>query len=252
MLDITRDILLTEAYLRNNYEPDSVAQRLYESVLEKHGVSKATYDSSFVWYNERAHRMDKIYEKLEKEFSENKLLLDTLYIDSLDMERIRFVSNESLWRGPNRWVVRPNQTYYTKQSLMLQGDFEPSDTIEWYANVKPNIYADSLNIRLQLLITDANGYYYKRITSQFNPDSIHPLRHIICLPDSLPPNAMGTVYLWIFKPNGRLFLNHFYLGKKVPLEVVNESNVDEEEPTPPTEESEPEESAQEVAPQELE
>lgn len=253
MLDVTRDMLLTEAYLRNNYEPDSVAQQLYESVLEKHGVSKATYDSSCLWYNERAQRMDKIYEKLEKEFNENKLLLDTLYIDSIEMERIRLLPNESLWRGPNRWILFPNQkTYFADQSLMISGDFEPGDTIEWFANLRPASYSDSLVIRLQLVISDANGYYSQRISSQISPDSLHTLRHIICLPDSLPPQAMGTIQFWILrKPHTKqLLLDHFYLGKK--LQIIPESEDDDtlgdEEPTPPSNEAELEENLQKIEP----
>lgn len=215
MLAITKDMILTEAYLRNQYQPDSIAMLYYESVLDKHGVSKEKYDSSLVWYGEHSHRLDRIYEEIEKDLIANKLELDTLYSDSIAMERIRFTPKETLWKGPGRLFLSEKQNlYYFDQSIDLDGAFSPSDTIEWYASVRPNELIDSLDLRVYLLILDEKAHYYSRHQSVLAPDSIHSLRHLISLPDSLPANGSATLYFILQKSAKSIFIDRFDMKKR--------------------------------------
>lgn len=52
-------------------DEDGYTERLYEaSVLERHGVSKADFDSSLVYYSRHADRFQKIYENVEKRLTD--------------------------------------------------------------------------------------------------------------------------------------------------------------------------------------
>lgn len=215
MLAVTKDMLLTEAYLRNQYQPDSVAMLYYQSVLEKHGISKQKYDSSLVWYGEHSHRLDRIYEEIEKDLIANKLELDTLYSDSVAMERIRFTPKETLWKGPGRLFLSENQNlYFFDQSIDLEDTLTPLDTLEWYASVRPSDLIDSLDLKIFLLILDENAHYYSRHQSVHVADSIHPFRHLISLPDSFPVNGNATLYFILQKPQKSIFMDQFGLKRK--------------------------------------
>ena len=54
-----------------NYNNEKEQSAYYESVLQKHGVTQAQFDSSLVWYTDNPNIFDKIYpavvERLEKE-----------------------------------------------------------------------------------------------------------------------------------------------------------------------------------------
>lgn len=90
MAEVTKDMLLTEAYLQQNYLPDSVSVLYYESILDKHGISRARYDSSLVWYSENSYRLADIYALIAEDLTERKNLVDTFLSDSLHRYRLRF------------------------------------------------------------------------------------------------------------------------------------------------------------------
>lgn len=231
MLAVTKDMILTEAYLRNNYKPDSIAILYYESVLEKHGVSKAKYDSSLVWYGEKSHRLDKIYEEIEKSLIENKLLFDTLYMDSVNMESIRFKPLESLWTGPHRLqLLKEHEIYFFDQQIQIAGIFSTNDTIEWSASVHPSELSDSIKVRLYLLIANGEGRFFSRIKAVSMPDSLNSaLKYCFCLPDSLPINALASVYLSLHNSGKEVLLDKFYLGER----RVGNDSIPNDENTPP-------------------
>lgn len=215
MMAVTKDIILTEAYLAHNQKPDSIATLYYESVLDLHGVSRAKYDSSLVWYGENAHRLNKIYEEIEKSLHAQVALMDTLYNDSIWMERLRFSPDVSLWKGINRLYIPSHQRLFLYDHVVeLSDDFVPKDTLEWNAVLYPAYLADSIDIRLQLLISDEDERYYSRLKASSVPDSLSLLRHYFYLPDSIPPAARFTLYFILINPEKELFLDQFYFGKK--------------------------------------
>ena len=46
------------------YNHDDEQTKLYESTLQKHGVTQAQFDSSLVWYTDNPKRFNKIYPKV--------------------------------------------------------------------------------------------------------------------------------------------------------------------------------------------
>ena len=65
-----------------NYSHDEELARYYQSVLDKHGVTQAQFDSSLVWYTDNPQRFNKIYPKvvaqLEQDLQQQEDLRDNL------------------------------------------------------------------------------------------------------------------------------------------------------------------------------
>lgn len=47
-----------------NYGNDEALAKYYQTVLDKHGVTQAQFDSSLVWYTDHPQRFDKIYPRV--------------------------------------------------------------------------------------------------------------------------------------------------------------------------------------------
>lgn len=68
MVDIMVDLKLAEAYVANypGSPTDSLGYLLSEDILSKHGVSRADFDSTVVWYGRNFDRYAALSEKIEK------------------------------------------------------------------------------------------------------------------------------------------------------------------------------------------
>ncbi len=67
MEDVLYDLHIAEGiiYARGYaYGHDSLVAKYYESVLAKHGITQAEFDSSLVWYTDHPLRFNKIYPKV--------------------------------------------------------------------------------------------------------------------------------------------------------------------------------------------
>lgn len=227
MTDITQDMLLTEAYLNRHPQPDSVEAYYYESVLKKHGVSQAKYDSSLLWYGRNIHRLTTIYEDAQKILQASKAETDTLLLDSIQMQRIRFAPLESQWRASSRLYLPPSRTHYLYEEQMSLADIElEADSIlEWGTLVTHLSDTIGLTLSLRLLIQDDLGHAFRSITAyRYEPmDSLQrshlpvgDLRYYFQIPtDTLPPAATLRLLLFLQKPLPKsLHLQQIYLGKR--------------------------------------
>lgn len=228
MAEVTKDMLLTDAYIQHSYPPDSVAALYYESVLEKYGISREQYDSSVVWYSENAYRLADIYALVEKELTETKNLTDTFLADSLHRYRIRFehpsLENGNLWANSTRLVIPAKTTLWAySQSVSPIEAFEPSDTIRWSADFI-GTPPDSLSLSAQLLIVSELGYRYQKIS---NAATIQGQRweSTFVLPDSLPTSPRYTLTLLLRKSTNPLRLQHISLGKPQIPQTPSEGQV---------------------------
>lgn len=55
-----------------NYGHDEAVAKYYQSVLDKHGVTQAQFDSSLVWYTDNPQIFDKIYPRVVAELEEEQ------------------------------------------------------------------------------------------------------------------------------------------------------------------------------------
>lgn len=74
MVDILCDLHRTEAVLQvagYNYGHDEAVNKAYRIVMDRHGVTQAQFDSSWVWYMRHPNQAERLYpkvvERLEKE-----------------------------------------------------------------------------------------------------------------------------------------------------------------------------------------
>ncbi len=186
MLAVTRDVLLTEAYVQGRYLPDSTVRLLYESVFDRHDVSREVYDSSLVWYAMNSERLTSIYQQIERELTEQRILLDTLYNDSVRESRIRYTEIEDLWgRREHRLLLPVTDPYYSKYNSTSQVDsIVGGDTIIWRMRFVPGLL-DGERLLLTLSLMDsANNLYHRAVDTLLPPRRYAASR--FALPDSLP------------------------------------------------------------------
>ena len=89
-----------------------------ETVLEKHGITQAQFDSSLVWYTDHPSRFDKMYPKIEKrckaEYDEIMLTLDngeTEETKERDLPPVAEVMEHTLYGWPKTlWEPRKVST----------------------------------------------------------------------------------------------------------------------------------------------
>ena len=79
MEDILVEYHLTKAMAQNNavaYDDRDIYQTVYmEAVLKKHGVTRADFDSSLVYYYIRADRFESVYRRVAERLEEQALML---------------------------------------------------------------------------------------------------------------------------------------------------------------------------------
>ena len=66
------------------YESDEVRNIYYASVLEKHGVTQAQFDSSLVWYTAHPQLFDKIYPKVIARLMEDEQQFEAAHAAELE------------------------------------------------------------------------------------------------------------------------------------------------------------------------
>lgn len=254
MRAITKDLILTEAYLQQNNYSDSIAISSYEGVFKKHGVTRAEYDSSFVWYSANAHKLSDIYTQINAELEASKAVVDTFLPDSILKYRVRFEPGESFWSTDKRlYIPAKERLFIYTQSIYNSEDLQPSDSLLWSV-IGVGELPDMLDIEVQLLIVNQDGYRFDKIKgSQISTSLLTNslrLESRLLLPDSLPPNPRFTLFLKLQKSNHPLYLQQISLAKKEEeLRTSEESNEPENKETA-NDEALPVENQQELEPEE--
>lgn len=232
MRAITKDLLLTEAYLQQNNHSDSITLAYYEGVFKKHGVTRAKYDSSFVWYSANAHKLSDIYTQINNELEASKAVVDTFLTDSIHKYRVRFEPGESFWSTDKRlYIPAKERLFIYTQSIYNSEDLQPSDLLLWSA-VGVGELPDTLDLEVQLLILNQDGFRFDKIKGSQISINAFRLESKLLLPDSLPPNPRFTLFLKLQKSNHPLYLQQISLAKKEEeLQTSEESNEPEAEET---------------------
>ena len=128
MIDLHKtDALLQICGLQTGH--DSIEDAAYASVLERHGISQAEFDSSLVWYTNHPQLFDKIYPKVMATLEEESQAFSLAHADELGVpaieeeniaatplsneqvrEAIERLQWESLHGLPSIWNERPATT----------------------------------------------------------------------------------------------------------------------------------------------
>lgn len=84
----------------------------FDAVLEKHGVSRADFDSSLVYYYIRSDRFFKIYKRVQERLGEEAMLLGA---SADEVQRFTVTSltgdTATIWNGPRTTLLTPFAPY---------------------------------------------------------------------------------------------------------------------------------------------
>ncbi|MDO5036454.1 MAG: DUF4296 domain-containing protein [Porphyromonas sp.] len=196
MQEVMRDMTLVQVYTERYHTPDSIALLYYDRVLEQHRVSRATYDSSLVWYGQNAPLLDGVYTEIIKEMEAQKELLDSQFTDSLDYEKWRYEPSKSgMWQDRNRLLLLRDRRFHRyKHELTELDKLESGDSLKWHAFIFPPIkLGESLYLELYLrgwgdTVVYKSGQYLGMYTDE--------LEAVFELPtDTLPEIRSGAMAL---------------------------------------------------------
>ena len=85
MQRVMTDMLMAESLIGidyNTYKNDTIKAALYASVFKKHGIDKAMYDSSLVWYGKNLDIYMKVYERVLADVNKQIVALGDVQVDA--------------------------------------------------------------------------------------------------------------------------------------------------------------------------
>jgi len=103
MRDVLYDLHRADGALQvagYNYSHDEELSACYKSVLDKHGITQAQFDSSLVWYTDHPQRFNKIYPKI----------VARLEADLAAEQALRDASNPTTTLSPVEDMQEPAET----------------------------------------------------------------------------------------------------------------------------------------------
>ena len=116
MEDLLYDYHLSQSMARTDWSSEEERNyrqtEYFAAVLEKHGVTKAQFDSSMVYYFTRADRLQEVYERVSKRLSEEAMRLGA---SEGEVNRFSQLNAEgdtaNVWEGNSTLVLMPYPPY---------------------------------------------------------------------------------------------------------------------------------------------
>lgn len=135
MVDLLVDVHKAEGLMEMQAEHNSdkeYQQAIMAAVFVEHGVSRAQYDSSLMWYARHLNQLVRVYSHVDEKLLDEHDKWSTLTTDSRD-----FVTSESgdsvqLWTMRN-FLVLDRQRFIDRRFWELESDsnFHKGDTLRW-------------------------------------------------------------------------------------------------------------------------
>lgn len=99
----------------------------YESVLAQHGVTRAEFDSSLVWYTHHPQRFNKIYPKVIKNLDAEH----ALYVGEAEQNRLLLEQRKRhfAWFTPERMISITRHGYMLQDYDLCSYRVSPADTL---------------------------------------------------------------------------------------------------------------------------
>lgn len=213
MCDVLADMHKSDAYLKIEKSPadtDSLNRQFMQGILRRHGITRAQFDSSLVWYGHHVDRFDAVYDRVLAQLNEEAgRRPDTPAKSS---------SGEDLWTGPSTVMLRPwsnrdHLSWAIDSSKVSKGqrliwEFRakaPTDAVMTYIGVdyadgtsawvsSRQYTGDKIQVRLQLDTTliPLRAYGYARYPSGISAPVVFD--SISLQVENLSPDAYYEVY----------------------------------------------------------
>ncbi len=131
MEDVLYDYHLAQGIAEARHATPQEQTAYYASVLRKHDVTQAKFDSSLVYYTRHTELLHDIYEKLVDRFKDKD---QSLGVSASDMEamggNVASGDTASIWRGPSAIVLSPNQPFNVESfSIPVDSGFHRGDRL---------------------------------------------------------------------------------------------------------------------------
>lgn len=174
MEDLLYDYHLSQGIASVDGHEDSYQKQLYfESVLKKHGVTRAEFDSSLVYYYNRADRFSEIYKKVQERLADQALTLGT---SESEVERFTSLSQNGdttdIWKDDNTVMLMANKPYDLYQfQLKADTSYHAGDSFLLTFNTSRLSDGNSRQAVVYLAITYQNDSTISQNTSITNMGS---------------------------------------------------------------------------------
>ncbi|PIF01902.1 MAG: hypothetical protein CR965_01135 [Paludibacter sp.] len=117
------DMHLLESSLRTGsylYKTPREKQFYYAELFDKHGITKADYDSSIVWYTKNPKEYNRIYDKVLVRV--NRLKKEVFQRKFHPIDSVHFVQEKNIWKAKSTYTL-------TAKQRQKEFFFEISDTL---------------------------------------------------------------------------------------------------------------------------
>lgn len=201
MASLLADIHTAESVVEMNYSEyasDSARKALRQAVLAKHGVDRATFDTSLVWYGSHLKEYREIYDETEKILQKRIDKSDAVASAATQV----YVSGDSVdvWSRSRRYIYMPGaSTNVLTFNIKADSNSKNGDSYTWRGKFMNNSFGGYWSVAASysdgstdILQGQFGGDGWQSIT--FYTDSTRVLRNIYGTLEILRP-AEGSLYL---------------------------------------------------------
>jgi uncharacterized protein YcfL len=159
MTELLTDVHMAEGLIdvqeRHNRKDNEYGQRVMAAVFMKHNVSKASYDTSLVWYSQHLNTLIRIYKHVNENLKANERHWIALAEASDDFGKSLAGDSVNLWRQPPYVVMdEARMTHFRTWVVPADSNFMVGDTIRWTLHIASLPEGEGLVASLALLSHD--------------------------------------------------------------------------------------------------
>lgn len=169
MEDLLVDVYLSEALSRNNhivFNSPAKKEKLFNSVLEKHGITRQQFDTSLYWYGENYDVYSKICEKVTERLNKEKKEIEGIL--AVTDKPIHRSDTADIWIGRRQYATLFSWDYHVlNYKMATDTSFHVKDKYE----LRMNVFGISEK--------DSTGCFQMELKLKYKNDSIFSVRKII-------------------------------------------------------------------------
>lgn len=163
MEDLLVDIHKAEAISDNMplYATTDARERLRQSVLDRHEVTLAQFDTSLVWYSEHMTRYSQIYDNVSARLRDEDNAVKTLLVERKSSPLTRPGDSIDVWNKEPYFMFEPRLYRHILQFNVLADDnFRENDIFQLSMNFAKLPQGTADKVRVTLVIRHRNDSIY--------------------------------------------------------------------------------------------